>query len=670
MARQKKKTTKKQKPSDPFSKLTWEDLEEWAGAVIVGRGRPYQRNGAVENLARTEGGTLVAWVRGTRRYATQVRIEGKKSLESACTCPYWATCKHAVAVVLEYLECLKTASAIGEIEEDDPRLLKLEAIEDEYDEFEEFEEFAEEEEEENVKGRSGRSKPKKSKTASLRPYLQEQTKAELVALVIELADAHDEVRQSLADRRDLASGQTDKVLQMIRREIHALEESMWDEYGDRDPAANAGSIKAALKGLVAAGQADAAVRLGPELLAVSSRALEHDDEGESDAAFADCFEVIFQALDTASLSPADQIEWAIDMEQADGYSLCHAGLAHLWKRPYAKSDWSAVSDRLTRRLEAIDPDAEEDSFLLNLKRDQIADWLIRALEKAGRQAEIIPLCEREAPITLSYVRLVDRLMAKRRWEEARRWCHQGIEAVSATYPGVGAVLRKRLQTINQRSGDPLSGLAIQAEEFFVAPSLAGFQDLCKAARKVRLGQGVEAWARHYLETGRRPGVGRKRKSDPGIAWPLPAAEVEVSTNRQAAEAPMTGVLIQLAIAEKKPDEVLKWYDYAGRKKGGLGLYDFLVDTTEVAEAIKSAYPDRAIAIWQETAESNIAQVQTSGYEAAVPHLRKMKNALTRAGRKQEWDEYLAALREENSRRPRCLEVLDRLKGGRRRIINT
>ena len=102
---------------------------------------------------------MVAWVRGTRRYATQVRIEGKKRLESACTCPYWATCKHAVAVVLEYLECLKTDSAIGEIDEDDPRLLKLEAIVDE--------EFAEEEAEENV--RSGRSKPKKSKTASLRP---------------------------------------------------------------------------------------------------------------------------------------------------------------------------------------------------------------------------------------------------------------------------------------------------------------------------------------------------------------------------------------------------------------------------------------------------------------------------------------------------------------------
>ena len=661
MARQKKKTTKKQKPSDPFSKLTWEDLEEWAGNTIVGRGRPYQRNGAVENLGRTEGGTLAAWVRGTRRYATRVRLTERNGLESACTCPYWATCKHAVAVVLEYLECLKTDSGVGEIDEDDPRLLKLEAIVDE------DEEFAEEEVKEN--GRSRRSESKKSKAASLRPYLEEQTKAELVALVIELADAHDPVRQLLADRRDLAAGQTQKILQMIRREIHALEESLWDEYNDRDPAANVGRLKAALKGLVAAGQADAVVRLGPELLDAGSRALEHDSEGESDAAFADCFEVLFQALDTASLSPADQIEWAIDMEQADGYSLCAAGLKRLWKKGYAKSDWSAVCDRLAQRLEAIEPVAEEDAFLPNFKRSQIADWLTRALEKAGRQDEIIPLWEREAPITNTYAYLVDLLIAKRRWEDARCWCRQGMEATATIYPGIEAALHKQLQTINERSGNPLAGLALQAEEFFAAPGLFGFQELCKAARKARVGEGVEAWARHFLETGRRPGVGRKRKSDPKIAWPLPSPEVEVP-NIEVIEAPMTGILTQLAIAEKKPDEVLKWYDYASRKKGGLGMYDFLVNPTEVAEAIKSAHPERALDIWQEAAEEQIARVSTSGYEAAIPYLRKTKNALTRAGRKQEWEAYLTSLREQNSRRPRCLEVLDRLKGGRRRIIDT
>ena len=662
MARQKKKTTKKQKSSDLFSKLTWEDIEEWAGSVIVGRGRSYQRKGAVENLGRTEGGTLVAWVMGTQRYATQVRLTERDGLESACTCPYWDTCKHAVAVVLEYLERLKTDSAIGKIDEDDPRLLKLEAIEDEDDEFEEF---AEEEEEENVKVRSGRSKPKKSKAASLRPYLQEQTKAELVALVMELADAHDEVPQWLVDRRALASGQTDKILQTIRREISALEEPVWDGYGYGVSAVSTDRLKAALKGLIQAGQADAAVRLGPELLDAAHQVLQYDSEGESDAAFADCLNVLFQDLEKSSLSPADQVEWALDMALADEYSLCVAGLDHLWKKRYAKSDWSAVSDRLAQRLKTFKVAKGE----LRYKRNRVADWLILALEKAGRQDEIIPLCEREAPITLSYERLVDRLMAKRRWEEARRWCHQGMEAVSSTYPGIETGLRQQLQRINQRSGNPLAGLALQAEEFFAEPCLAGFQDLCKTARKVRVGQGVEAWARHYLETGRRPGVGRKRKSDPKVAWPLPPPEVEVP-NIEAIEAPMTGILTQLAIAEKQPDEVLKWYDYASRKKGGLGLSDFLVNATEVAEAIKSVHPERALAIWQETAESNIARVSTSGYEAAVPYLRKMKNALTRAGRKQEWEAYLASLREENHRRPRCLEVLDRLKGGRRRIINT
>ena len=488
MARQKKKTTKKQKSSDPFSKLTWEDIEEWAGNVIVGRGRSYQRNGAVGDLGRAEDGALVAWVMGTQRYATRVRIEGKKSLESECTCPYWATCKHAVAVVLEYLERLKADSPTGEVGEDDPRLLKLEAIEDEDDEFEEF---AEEEAEENA--RSGRSKPKKSKAASLRPYLQEQTKAELVALVMELADAHDEVPQWLADRRALASGQTQKILQTIRREISALEEPVWDGYGYGVSAVSTDRLKAALKGLIQAGQADAALRLGPELLDAAHQVLEYDSEGESDAAFADCLNVLFQDLEKSSLSPADQVEWALDMALADEYSLCDAGLDHLWKKRYAKSDWSAVSDRLAQRLKTFKAAKGE----LRYKRDRVADWLILALEKAGRQDEIIPLCEREAPITLSYERLVGYLMAKRRWEEARRWCHQGMEAVSSTYPGIETGLRQQLQRINERSGNPLAGLALQAEEFFASSLVwlvfricAKPLARCALARASRLGRGT------------------------------------------------------------------------------------------------------------------------------------------------------------------------------------
>ncbi len=585
-----KKKTKPKKPVDPFSSLRWEDVENWAGNRIVARGQFYLESQAVEDLRRAEDRALVAWVLGSRRYATRVRIEGRKNLQSECTCPYWTTCKHAVAVVLGYLENIKNKTAIGRVEEDDPRLLQLDAIEEGFGELEEFdiEEYEEdwEEEEENVETGSRSSRPGQSRSSSLRAHLQKQTKAELVALVMELAEAHDEVLQSLEDRRNLASGKTDQILQTIRREIAALEEPVWEGDGYGVPAASTDRLEAALKALVEAGQADAAVRLGPELLAAGTRAVEYEHEGESGYAISACLNLLFQALDATALSPADRIEWALDMALADAYDLCDAGLGNFWKKGYARSDWSEVSDRLERRPEADEPTPREDDFSSHVSRDRIANWLIIALENAGRRKEIIPLCEREAPITFSYNRLVDRLMAGRRWEDARRWCRQGIKTVPSKYSGLQARLRRQLQTINQRSGNPLSGLAIQAEEFFAEPSLAGFQVLCRAARKARIGKGVEAWGRHYLETGRRPGAGRRRKSDPGMDWPLPACEVEVPAPPRTTEAPVTGVLIQLAIAEKKPNEVLKWYDHSSRKKGASWLYDFS-HGNEVAMAVES-----------------------------------------------------------------------------------
>ena len=55
------KNTKPEDPIDPFSELTWDDLEDWAGNRIVARGRSYQRRGAVRDLQRDEEGALVAW---------------------------------------------------------------------------------------------------------------------------------------------------------------------------------------------------------------------------------------------------------------------------------------------------------------------------------------------------------------------------------------------------------------------------------------------------------------------------------------------------------------------------------------------------------------------------------------------------------------------------------
>ncbi len=671
-------TTSPEEPVDPFSELTWDDLEEWAGSRIVARGRSYRRKGAVRELQRDEEeDALVASVVGSRLYAVRVRIDGSKDLISECTCPYRTTCKHAVAVVVEYLEMVKTRTAVGRVEADDPRLEELDAITQDDDEKLEFyvEEDLEEEpqesdvnepDEESAETLSESSGTGQSGDASLRAYMQEHTKAELVELLLELAETHDEVRQSLENRRNLTSGETRRVLKSIRSEIATLEEPAWEShhYGYR----NTDRLKAMLQALVASGQAHAAVRLGPELLAAGTQALEYEHEGESTGAISDCLDVLFLALDRTSMPPADRIEWVLDMALADEYELCCEGLENLWEGDYAESDWSEVCDRLARRLDNQEQTPGDDELSRDYRRDLIADWLIHALEKAGRQKEIVPLCKREAPITLSYNRLVGRLVAEREWDEARRWCRQGIEAIADRYPGLQTELREQLQTINQQSGNPLAGVALQAEEFFAGPGAEGFQALCNAARGLGVGEGVEAWGRHFLQTGRRPRSGRRRKSDPKIDWPLPAPEVDMPASRDHDEVPMVDVLMQLAIAEKKPDEVVKWYDESRRTRAEHWQRDANLDD-EVADAIATTHPDRSVAIWKELAENEIARVKPSGYREAVPYLRQVKDVLSRSGREGEWKEYLAALRQQNRRRPRCLEELYRLEGGRRRIVD-
>jgi len=57
-----------------LSALTWAELEAWAGSRIVSRGKSYQKSGCVRDLARTSDGGLLAWVRGSRNFATKAAL--------------------------------------------------------------------------------------------------------------------------------------------------------------------------------------------------------------------------------------------------------------------------------------------------------------------------------------------------------------------------------------------------------------------------------------------------------------------------------------------------------------------------------------------------------------------------------------------------------------------
>ena len=89
------------------------------------------------------------------------------------------------------------------------------------------------------------------------------------------------------------------------------------------------------------------------------------------------------------MSSADRIEWVLDMALADEYELCCEGFDNLWEEDYAQSDWSEVCDRLARRLYNREQTPGDDELSRDYRRDVLVNWLIHAMEKAGRRNEII-----------------------------------------------------------------------------------------------------------------------------------------------------------------------------------------------------------------------------------------------------------------------------------------
>lgn len=126
--------------------------------------------------------------------------------------------------------------------------------------------------------------------------------------------------------------------------------------------------------------------------------------------------------------------------------------------------------------------------------------------------------------------------------------------------------------------------------------------------------------------------------------------------------PMTDTLIDIAIAEKRPDEVLRWYDQRKPRSRSWDSGWFAED--RIAEAVMGTYPDRAVAIWKTLAEAQIALTKPKAYEDAAGYLRKIHRLLKQRGKEEDWPRYLAALRRANERKRRLVQILDTLAGRR------
>lgn len=621
--------------------LTWSDLEVWAGDRIVSRGKNYQQQGVVLKLAQTADGGLTAYVQGTRRYAVLVKIDEDGEPESICTCPYGNDCKHAVATVLEYLAYVKAGKKVPKLRKKDDRLKQFDSIDSENNIYFEYMD----QDEDNETDHDGSQE-------EIEVYLSGKSKKEIIRLVIDLAEKHPEIQDAILDQRRLASGKVRPMISRIRREILEISERPgWQNYWNEDGyTPDYSSIRNGFDTLLKAGHADELLSLGQELMTAGIQQVEMShDHGETAMEISDCVPAIVKALGQSTLAGVDKLEWALNVVLKDEYDLFFAFVEYL-NQKHAPADWNVLADRLLSRLKRFKSSKGSDEFLRNYERDRLSNWTIHALEQAGRANEIVPLCEKEAKKTGSYQRLVRILMEEKRLAEAEKWIFEGLKDLGEKWPGVTSHLRQQLREIRSRQKNWPAVAALHVYEFVNRSSLNGYKDCKKAASKLKAWSDVRKGLLNYLETGNFPWDMTK--------WPLPPTGLALIEKQQRSQYPKIDDLIQIAIYEKQPDQVLHWYDQRPKQRFSW----FNSDDDDIAAAVKDQYPDRAIGIWKAMAESQIETVKPKAYKVAAGYLRKAAKLLKKLKRTAEWDSYLQELRQVHFRKRRLMEILDSLEG--------
>ena len=619
-----------------FVNLSWDDLRGWAGSKIVTRGRSYQRQNLVSKLAILDDECLIAWVDGTHRYATRVTIDEEGLPDSICTCPYGYNCKHGVAVVLEYLRQIEEDKRIPKASKDDERLSL----------------FDEEEWEDDLDNQNDNDYDESSLRGTIKSeinaYLVGKTKTQLTELILELAGKFPQMAQELTDRKQLASGDTKSLINRLKKEIREISsEPGWQNHWQQEGyTPNYSEIRIKLETLLKAGHAEEVLILGKELIELGNQQIEEShDDGETATEIEECMPVIVKALEQSSIATADKLAWAVNVVLEDGYDVFNAFGEYLDRR-HTKADWNTLADRLLKQLGKMKHSGVKNDFHRNYARDRLSDWIIHALEQAGRNEEVIPLCEVEAQKTGSFTRLVKHLISAKRYSDAENWIQEGIRKTEKELPGIASDLRHRLKEIRTSQKDWVAVATMQIEEFVRYPSEKTFLECQKANAKTKTWPKMRKHLLTYLEKGELPW---KQKG-----WPLGKSNQTKPDASFRNTFPMTNVLIDIAILEKKPEKVLCWYDQLQKnKRSWVGVGD-----DRIAAAIEDYAPERSVSIWKTIAEDLINQTKPSAYEQAASYLRKAEKIVKREKKQAEWNQYLNELKSKHARKRRFIEILD------------
>ncbi|MDO8871950.1 MAG: SWIM zinc finger family protein [Methanoregula sp.] len=650
----------KKKISDPFLNLESKNLIDWAGTKNLSLGRQYQTEGRVHELARSKNGAIVAFVNGTEQYTTVVYFE--KGMKSICTCPVGSCCKHAVAVILEYLARVDDNRPIPDLAANDSR---VSLIPDGAKGIPESSQSGTGPYHlQNLRSLAKEKTTEKSQI-TVRDYLSGLTREDLISLIEYLMSEYPQSSHELTDIKSITESGIGPELLALLSDIYQIssEVAYGSLYDDDSHIPDYYPVVERMTLLLERGYPDAVIDAGGILIKRCTVQLEQSDD--MDGLTADeiepCMDLVFQALECSSRPDHERMVFVIQVKLDDEYGICDHKSLDFLKKDYPASEWGLVADRLLQQLGEVKIKTESEEFYSAFHRDHLVGWIVTALDHAGREKEADELCVTEVERTENYERLIRRLIQNGKREEAGTWILRGITATIKSLPGIAVQLRTLQREIWENEGDHFHVAGVRAEEFLCNPSCQAYCDLKLSSEKIGVWDTVRVPVMQYLKDGTFPiQVLDDKTKSPLIFGALPRVGLTDMKSFKIPTGPFLKILIDIAIEEQQPDEVILWYDRILKLPGGSGMNYHSED--KFADVVAEKYPDRALIIWKEKVEKFMDVENSKFYEFSIIYINKIRSLMKSHGMNAAWGKYLAKIQKEHAGKKRFIKLLMDIEG--------
>jgi uncharacterized Zn finger protein len=446
---------------------------------------------------------------------------------------------------------------------------------------------------------------------AIRAYLENSNKQALVEMLLDCAADDDDLAAQLllaAQRHGVSAPAA--VRDAIRKAFAARD--FIDYYAMPGVVAGARAIPEMLREILKQGDARTALELAANALARGLRLLEIGDDSDGMlGALLDEIAAIHLAAARKSGLAADKLaKQVFDLLLADGVGLLPAEkyLRALDRKGYAAL--RALAQSAWNKIPPLAPG--DDRIASDDRRFQLAE-IMKALAERDRDVDaLVAVLARDLSVPYAFLGIAEALAKAGRHAEALAWAEKGRNA----FPGRSDfALDDFLVAQYHRLKRHADAVTLRWSRFSELPSLHGYQQLHAAAKRSK---DWEVWRERALDALRNPRprkTGRREIFSYGVGTRL--------------------VLIEVLLWEGDPHGAL-----AQARDGGCPGHLWL----QIARALETDAPEDAVAIYVVQIEPIVRMTNNQAYDQAADLLRRIRDLMTRTGKRTDFDAYIDSLR--------------------------